>query len=202
LADTAGRFHIPHEHLFAVIDGVEMDLDTHRYETFDQLAVYCHRVASAVGLACIYIWGFRGPGAFEPARKAGIALQLTNILRDVKEDAQAGRVYLPLADLRECGYSVNDLLAGVADERFCRLMRLEIERAKGYYDAANELREWLLPDGRRIFGLMMSTYRELLAMIEHCPTDVLRRRVHLGVLKKLKILARWTIFQPKNRLGK
>ena len=77
-------------------------------------------MASAVGLACIHIWGFRGPEAFEPARQAGIALQLTNILRDLKEDAAAGRVYLPLADLRECGYSVDDLRAGVANDAFRR----------------------------------------------------------------------------------
>ena len=100
LADTVRRFHIPHEHLLAVIDGVEMDLTPRRYETFDELERYCERVASAVGLACIHIWGFRGPEAFEPARQAGVALQLTNILRDLKEDAAAGRVYLPLADLR------------------------------------------------------------------------------------------------------
>ena len=88
LADAVQRFHIPHEHLRAVIDGVEMDLDRRRYETFDELRTYCERVASAVGLACIHIWGFRGPEAFEPAGKCGIALQLTNILRDLKEDAE------------------------------------------------------------------------------------------------------------------
>ena len=146
LADAVRRFGIPHEQLRAVIDGVEMDLDRHRYETFDELQQYCQRVASAVGLACIHVWGFRGPEAFEPARKAGIALQVTNILRDLKEDAAAGRVYLPLEDLRDCGYSVEDLLAGVVNEPFFRLMRLEIDRAEQFYRDGAELMDWLEPE--------------------------------------------------------
>ena len=184
LADAVRRFHIPHEHLYAVIDGVEMDLDRRRYETFDELQQYCERVASAVGLACIHIWGFRGPEAFEPARQAGIALQLTNILRDLKEDAAAGRVYLPLADLRECDYSVDDLLAGVADERFHRLMALEVARAEQFYADGAELLDWLEPSGRRIFGLMMATYRALLRKIARRPADVFRRRVRLSRLEE------------------
>jgi len=197
LADAMKRFHIPHEHLTAVIDGVEMDLDRRRYETFDDLRLYCQRVASAVGLACIYVWGFRGPEAFEPARQAGVALQLTNILRDLKEDAASGRVYLPLEDLRQCGYTVDDLSAGVINEPFFRLMRLEIERAEQHYRAANELMDWLEPDGRRIFGMMMSTYRALLSRIEHRPADVMRRHIRLGAFARFKILARWTLFAPR-----
>ena len=119
-----------------MIDGVEMDLTPRRYETFDELEQYCERVASAVGLACIHIWGFRGPEAFEPARQAGVALQLTNILRDLKEDAAAGRVYLPLADLRRCGYSEKELSAGTVNDAFLDLMRFEIERAEQFYRAA------------------------------------------------------------------
>jgi squalene-associated FAD-dependent desaturase len=193
LADTVARFHIPHEHLYAVIDGVEMDLDQRRFETFGDLENYCERVASAVGLACIHIWGFRGPEAFEPARQAGIALQLTNILRDLKEDAQAGRVYLPLADLRECGYSVEDLSAGVDDERLRRLMAVEVARAEQFYAASDELMEWLSPSGRRIFGLMMATYHSLLRRIARRPGNVFRRRVRLGSLKKLQLVARWSL---------
>ena len=158
----SGEFQIPPEHLFAVLDGVEMDLDRRRYETFDELRQYCDRVASAVGLCCIHIWGFRGPEAFAPARQAGIALQLTNILRDLKEDAAAGRVYLPIEDLRQCGYSADDLLAGVADQRFRRLMAMEVARAERFYAEGAELLDWLAPPGRRMFGLLMATYRALL----------------------------------------
>ncbi len=177
-----------------MIDGVEMDLTPRRYETFDELEHYCQRVASAVGLACIHIWGFRGPEAFEPARQAGVALQLTNILRDLHEDAAAGRVYLPLADLRRCGYSEEELLAGTANDAFFELMRYEIDRAKQFYRAAAGLRDWLEPDGQRIFGLMAATYRRLLEQIERRPADVLRRRVRVGRLARLRLFLRWMLF--------
>jgi 15-cis-phytoene synthase len=193
LADTVRRYHIPHEHLSAVIDGVEMDVAGQRYETFEQLERYCERVASAVGLACIHIWGFRGPEAFEPARQVGIALQLTNILRDLKEDAAAGRVYLPLADLRSCGYSLDDLQAGVANDSFHRLMQFEIDRAKRFYRGGGGLWDWLEPDGRRIFGLMTTTYWRLLVRIERRPADVLRRRVRLGFFTKIGMFTRWML---------
>lgn len=196
MADAVCRFGIPPEHLHAVIDGVEMDLDGRRYETFDALRQYCERVASAVGLACIHIWGFRGRAAFEPARAAGVALQLTNILRDLREDARAGRLYLPLADMRQCGYSFDDLCAGVVNQPFLRLMNMEIDRAKQHYRAAEGLTEHLHPDGRKIFGAMTATYRELLRRIERRPADVLRRRIRVGPAAKLMILVRWSLFPP------
>jgi phytoene/squalene synthetase len=146
-------------------------------------------------MACIHIWGFRGPEAFEPARQAGVALQLTNILRDLKEDAAAGRVYLPLADLRQCGYSLDDLRAGVANDAFLRLMRLEIDRAEQFYRAAGGLWDWLEPDGRRIFGLMTATYRQLLKRIERRPADVLCRRIRLSTFTKLVMFTKWMFFR-------
>ena len=112
VAQTVRDFHIPIETLLAVLDGVEMDLQPRVYGTFDELAVYCERVASAVGLACMHIWGFDGAAALPAGRSAGLALQLTNILRDLSEDARQGRVYLPQADLAACGYTVEDLRGG------------------------------------------------------------------------------------------
>ena len=156
-------------------------------------------MASAVGLACIQVWGFRGTEAFEPARQAGVALQLTNILRDLKEDAAAGRVYLPLADLRRCGYSEKELLAGTVNDAFLDLMRFEIQRAEQFYRAAERLWDWLEPDGRRIFGLMTATYRQLLEQIERRPADVLLRRVRLGSLTRLRLFARWMLFSRAMR---
>lgn len=197
LADTVDRFQIPPEHLHAVIDGVEMDLDRQSYETFDGLSAYCERVASAVGLACIHVWGFRGRPALEPARKCGIAMQITNILRDLKEDAASGRVYLPLEDLRRFDYSVGDLTAGVTDERFFHLVRFEIDRARRYYHEGAELIDWLEPDGRRIFGMMMTVYSRLLDEIQRRPGDVFRRRIRLGRWRKLAIAARWTLLPPR-----
>jgi phytoene synthase len=190
LADAVRQFGIPHEHLFAVLDGMEMDLRRPSYQTFAELEEYCHRVASAVGLACIHIWGFDGPAALEPARRAGVALQLTNILRDLGEDAAAGRIYLPLEDFSSAGYSVDELRRGVANDGFLRLMRLEIARARRYYDTAEELMDHLSRDGRRIHGVLMDTYRRLLEKIERSPAEVLRHRIRLGRFEKLCIVAR------------
>jgi phytoene synthase len=196
LVDAVRRFQIPLEHLHAVIDGVEMDLTRTRYETFAELELYCQRVASAVGLACIYVWGFRGEGAFEPARQCGLAVQLTNILRDVKEDAARGRVYLPLEDVRACGAAVEDLLDGVAGEPVARLVAMEVARAESFYREGARLAEFLEPDGRRIFGLMTATYRALLRKIAARPHAILSRRVRLGAAKKLQLALRWLLFSP------
>jgi phytoene synthase len=203
LVDTVRRFHVPEEHLFTVIEGVEMDVAGRRYRTFAELAEYCHCVASAVGLACIHIWGFRGPGAWEPARSCGLAFQLTNILRDLKQDAASGRVYLPQEDLDRCGYSAEDLGRGVADERFGRLMAIEIRRAQEFYRCGAGLFDWLEPPGRRIFGMMLATYSRLLEAIARRPHNVLVGRVHLSRWQKLRIAARWTLLparRPRERL--
>ncbi len=197
LADAVQRFHIPAECLMAVLDGVQMDLDGRRYETFDELTQYCQRVASAVGLACIHIWGFRGQEALEPARKAGIAFQLTNILRDLKEDVSQGRIYLPLAELRQCGYSAEDLSRGVADDHFARLMAIQIRRARQLYHEGAELLDWLEPDGRPVFGVMTATYHALLERIARRPESVLGHRVRLSRWQKMRIAARWALLPPR-----
>jgi 15-cis-phytoene synthase len=197
LVDTVHEYQIPHEHLLAAIDGCEMDLAPTQYETFEQLEHYCEHVASAVGIACIYIWGFRGPEAFEPARRLGIAYQMTNILRDIKEDAANGRIYLPTADLRECSYSAKNLTAGVVNREFVRLMEYEIARTEQFYRDGSELYNCLLPDGRRILGLMTSTYWTLLQKIALRPEAVLRGRVRIRCLKRLRLFARWAFWPPR-----
>ena len=191
VAQTVRDFHIPPETLLAVLDGVEMDLSPRVYETFDELIVYCERVASAVGLACMHIWGFAGDAALPAGRSAGIALQLTNILRDLREDAGRGRVYLPLEDIRGCGYSIEELRRGVVNEAFLRLMKIEIERTESFYREAAELPRRLHPDGRRIYGLMMARYHVLLEKIRRRPGDVFSRRIRLGGLQKIWLTARW-----------
>jgi 15-cis-phytoene synthase len=192
LVDTVNIYSIPTEYLFAVFDGVEMDLDRQHYETFNELKQYCQRVASAVGLACIHIWGFQGQGttegdaAFETAWQAGIALQLTNILRDLKTDAAAGRIYLPLDDLKTCGYSEDDLKNGVVNDAFHRLMRLEIDRAKQFYREGAKLMDFLNRDGRPIFAVMMVAYVMLLKKIKRRPGDVFSRKIKLTKLDWLR----------------
>jgi phytoene synthase len=197
LADTVRRFKIPAAHLQAVIDGVEMDLDRRRYQTFDQLADYCRHVASAVGLACIHVWGFESDEAFGPASQCGLAFQLTNILRDLGEDAAAGRIYLPLDDFQACGYSPDDLCRGVVDDRYLRLMRLQTDRAEELYRQGADLFPLLEPDGRRIFGLLTDVYHRLLGRIQRHPADVLVRRVRLSSGQKLRVAARWLLLPPR-----
>jgi len=196
VADTVHTYGIPPEHLRAVIDGVEMDLDRRQYETFDELREYCYRVASAVGLACIHVWGFTDPAALKPAEDCGIALQLTNILRDLREDAEAERVYLPREDFLACGLSPDALLGNSADERFDELMNLEIARSEGFYRSGAALMDYLEPGGQRAFGMIVATYRALLARIKRSPRAVLEGRVCLPRRQKLRIAARWALLRP------
>ena len=176
-----------------------MDLAKKRYETFDELAEYCHRVATVVGLACLKIWGYRGGDPADAAEACGMAFQLTNILRDLREDSERGRVYLPQEDLRQFGYSAVDLAAANADERFDRLMRFQIERAERFYREATKLTEGLDAGGRRIFVMMIRVYHRLLKEIETDPSRVLSERIHLGHWRPLGIMMR-TLFHPSAKV--
>jgi 15-cis-phytoene synthase len=186
---TIVHYGIPRRYLDEVLDGVGMDLSTDHYETFADLYRYCYRVASAVGLACIHIWGFHEERAIAHAESAGIALQLTNILRDLGEDATRGRVYLPREDLERFGYSEEELRMGKRDERFRALMRFQIERARGYYESAAPLADLLTPTGRAVFLVMLRTYRGLLESIVQRDYDVFSSRVRLSRLRKLWLAA-------------
>jgi phytoene synthase len=190
LHDTMTRHGVPREYLEAVLDGVEMDLEPVAYDTFDELYRYCYRVASAVGLACIHIWGFRDDRAKVYAESAGIGFQLTNILRDLGDDAARGRVYLPREDLEQFGYAPERLKQGARDEAFRALMRFEVRRARGYYDASEPLTALLTPPGRAVFLVMARTYRGLLDAIERRRYDVFSRRIRLSLGHKLWLAAR------------
>jgi len=179
-ADTVRTHRIPAEYLHAAIDGVGMDLDVNHYRTFDDLYLYCYRVASVVGLSCIHIWGFADGSARRYAESAGIALQLTNILRDLGEDAGRGRVYLPEEDLEKFGYRREQLLRGEKGERFEALMRFQVDRARAYYDASRPLAPLLRPAGRAVFLVLLRTYRGLLDQIEASNFDVFGRRVRVS----------------------
>lgn len=196
LADAVARFEIPPRHLRAILEGVEMDLAPHRYEDFDELRGYCHRVASAVGLACLHIWGFEGDPETEAALDCGVAFQLTNILRDLKEDADHGRVYLPREDLRRFDYAEEELLAGVCDKRFHDLMQFEIRRTETLYRHTAPLYASLSPEGRRALGMMSSTYWRLLQEIRRREGDVLRRRIRIPLGGKLAIAAAHLLRAP------
>jgi phytoene synthase len=203
LLETIEHYQIPRDLFFAVLDGVEMDLTKNRYENFSQLQLYCERVASTVGLACIHIWGFAGQGrpeaaeVFELARKVGIAYQLTNILRDIKEDAERDRVYLPQDEISSAGYSVDEINRGVVNPAFDRLLHSQTQRAEECYAASRELYARLMPDGKKIFGLMTATYHAILKKIAADPAAVFRKRIRLGKFERIRLLARWTFLTPK-----
>jgi 15-cis-phytoene synthase len=180
LADTVERFAIPREHFEAVIAGVEMDLQRERYETWEgDLEAYCYRVASAVGLVCIEIFGYRNQSARQYAVELGLAFQLTNILRDVAEDARRGRIYLPRADLRRFGCREEDVLVGHCTEAFRQVMAYECARAGEHYGrarflVAEEDRQSLAPA-----EAMRLIYEQLLRRIMFRQYDVFGPKIRL-----------------------
>jgi len=188
--DTVQRYRIPEQHLLEIVDGVECDLAPVAYATFANLRQYCYLVASAVGLACVRIWGFTSEAIFEPAIECGIAFQLTNILRDLREDAENGRVYLPQEDLDRFGVARHDLLHAPDDERLHSLIRFELERTRECYDRAAVTAQYLSPEGQRIFSLMFGTYRSLFDELQRRGAGILRERVRLSWRNKLTIAAK------------
>lgn len=192
------RYAIPREHFDAVFEGVEYDLDDPSFETFAELETYCHRVATAVGLASLRIWGIEGdePEYLEQAQACGLAFQLTNILRDLLEDARRDRVYIATEDLLACGYESADafreaMLASRDDAVLRRMLELYARRIRNYYANALGLYDRLSPEGRRIYGMMWSVYASIFRKIDANPSAVLNRRVRLPRYKKLSIAARW-----------
>jgi 15-cis-phytoene synthase len=173
------RFPMPKEYFEEMINGCEMDLLRNRYETFDELHQYCYRVASVTGLMCIEIFTYRSPGAKDYAVNLGVALQLTNILRDLKEDAARGRVYLPQEDLRRFGYSEDDLASGKINDNFREMMMFECARAREYYRlAADHLPEEDRPTMTAAVTMGKIYYR-LLEQIEQLDYDVFNNRIRL-----------------------
>jgi phytoene synthase len=185
--DTVKRFHIPAEYFHQLIDGTVMDLEPRRYETFEDTYRYCYHVASVVGLVCIHVFGFSDPRAIELAEYNGIAFQLTNILRDLREDAQMGRVYLPQEDLRRFQYSEADLVAGRENVALHALMRFEVERARDYYDRAAPLLDLVSADSRPCLEAMRKIYGGILDRIVAQNYDVFRQRARVPTWRKLLI---------------
>ena len=188
LYDTVRTFQIPAEYFIKLIDGTEMDLTTASYRSFEDLYRYCYHVASTVGLICIHIFGFHDSRAQECAEACGIAFQLTNILRDVKEDLKRHRIYLPLEDFQRFNYTESELRLELMDERFRDLMRFEAQRARTFYLKARPLVGMLERDSRPAFWAMFESYQCLLKNIERRNYDVLSRRVQLTLQNKFQIL--------------
>lgn len=188
LLDAARRFHIPLPRFEEIIDGVAMDLERGRYPTFEALVSYCHRVASSVGLACVHVFGFRDKFALDAAVDLGIALQLTNILRDLKEDAQRGRLYLPAEDLERFGVTERDLLEGRRTPQFLELMKFEVARARTYFKRGERLFACLSRWIRPCPIAMACAYRKILDSIESHGYDVFSHRVRLTRSQRTLVL--------------
>jgi len=192
LGDSVRRHAIPQKYLDEVIDGVTMDLEPRTFATFDDLYPYCYRVASAVGLSCIHLWGYESNGgrAEAMAESCGIALQLTNIIRDVREDAENGRIYLPKEDLDRFGVSRDDLLAKVPNDRLRALLAFQADRSRDYYARSAPLVGQVAQSGRPVLRTIVGIYRALLDEIARRDYDVLSRRVSLPTWKKATIALR------------
>jgi len=189
LMDAAKRFHIPRPRFEEILDGVAMDLDRRRYETFEALLSYCRRVASAVGLACVHVFGFRDRAALDAAVDLGIALQLTNILRDLREDSERGRIYLPREDLDRFGVLEEDLLQGRMTPEFTALMKFEVARARDYFARGEKLFGCLSRWIRPCPIAMSAAYKTILETIEKQGYDVFTRRIRLSKRQRALVLA-------------
>ncbi|MFQ6020110.1 MAG: presqualene diphosphate synthase HpnD, partial [Dehalococcoidia bacterium] len=191
LHHAVNTFNIPHQYLYELIEGVEMDLSVRRYASFSELSRYCYLVAASVGLISIEIFGYkRGPLAREHAIDLGLAFQLTNILRDLREDAGRDRIYIPLDELARFGYGEAELLAGVANDPFRRLLAYQIGRARDYYRQGRRLLPYLPKRARACVGVMSGIYGRILDSIEGRPTAVFRERIGLGTGQKLALAGR------------
>jgi phytoene synthase len=184
-ADTRIRYQIPWRYAEQLIAGVAQDLDKTRYQTFDELAEYCYGVASTVGLMAMHIIGFQDSRTIPYAVKLGVALQLTNVLRDVGEDWRNGRLYLPQEELAAFGLGEQDIAAGVVDDRWRDLMRFQLDRTRQLYDEALPGVALLDSDGRFAITAAAQLYRSILDDIEVNDYDVFQRRAHVTTWGKI-----------------
>ncbi len=186
--DTRTRYRIPRQYAEQLLDGIATDLNKTRYESFDELAHYCYAVASTVGLMVMHIVGYAGKEAIPFAVKLGVALQMTNILRDVAEDWSNGRLYLPQDELTACGLSETDVARGVVDDRWRSFMRFQIERTRRLYAEALPGIAMLGRRGRFAVGAAAELYQAILNDIEAHDYDVFTRRARVDDRRKAALL--------------
>ncbi|HWR00630.1 MAG TPA: phytoene/squalene synthase family protein [Chlorobaculum sp.] len=186
--DTIRQYAIPIELPLDLIDGVAMDIDFTTFETFDELYIYCYKVASVVGLMTAEIFGYSDRKALQHAIDLGIAMQLTNILRDVGEDVDRGRIYLPMEDLRRFSYSQDEFMHKTMNDNFVRLMKFQIERARRYYESAEQGIPMLEKNSRMAVEISSRNYSEILKAIEENGYDVFSQRAYRSLYQKLSTL--------------
>jgi phytoene synthase len=194
--DTVQRYNIPHRYFYEMIDGISSDLEPRQIETFEELRRYCYQVASVVGLTIIHIFGFQSIKALLLAEKCGIAFQLTNILRDVREDAGLGRVYIPREDLERFGVSLEELRSGAESVNFRQLMQFEAGRAWEYYRDSAPLAQLIDKQTRPSLWALREIYQRLLRRIETGNYAVLSRRINVPTYTKLGLLIKAFLLKP------
>jgi phytoene synthase len=185
LIPVVQRFKLPQEHLLEIIDGMEMDLDQPRYADFKSLQLYCYRVASVVGLLSAEIFGYTDRETLKYAHDLGIAFQLTNIIRDVGEDARRNRIYLPMDEMQQFGVTAADILNARESDNFQKLMAFQIERARRYYQQAFDHLPATDRKAQRAGLIMAAIYRAVLDEVERSGCHMLKERVSLGPAYKL-----------------
>jgi len=187
LGKTISKFNIPLDPFFELIKGMEMDIQKDRYKSFDDLQLYCYRVASTVGLMCIEIFGYKHPSTKKFAVDLGIALQLTNILRDISTDAENGRIYLPQEDLQHFNYNESDLINKIYNKQFKDLMMYETGRAKIYFNSATSHLD--LDDKKTMFAAraMQHIYYKMLEKIIDADYDVFNNNIKVSKVEKVGI---------------
>ncbi|HET7893685.1 MAG TPA: phytoene/squalene synthase family protein [Candidatus Sulfotelmatobacter sp.] len=204
LTDAQRRYSIPAGLLDELAHGTAMDVEhaeagtqttgapviTIQYKTFEDLRLYCYRVASVVGLVCIHIFGYRDPAAEPLAETCGLAFQLTNIIRDVKEDASMGRIYLPEEDLAKFNLSASELLATPDPARLRPVLELEADRARKFYLSGDALIPYIAEDSQPALWVLVTIYRRLLEKIAEKQYDVFSAKISLSTWEKLRILAK------------
>jgi phytoene synthase len=188
--DAVERYKIPHQYFFQMIEGVSSDLEPREMQTFEELYNYCYHVASVVGLTVIHIFGFEDPAALKLAEKCGIAFQLTNILRDVREDAEKQRIYLPAEDRRRFEVQMGDLKGGAVSDALRKLLQFEAARAREYYRESAPLVELIHSRSRPSLRALIGIYSRLLDKIEAAQYEVLAERVRVPNWEKVWILVR------------
>ena len=191
--DSVQRYGIPHQYFHDMIRGVSSDLEPRRIQTFQELYDYCYHVASVVGLTIIHIFGFKNPDALRLAERCGVAFQLTNILRDVREDAELGRVYLPAEDLEKFGVKPEELAGSALSPALRNLLAFEADRARAYYREAEPLADLVDRRSRASLKALIAIYSRLLERISNSGYQVLAGRVRVPAWEKIWILARCAI---------
>ncbi|MEI6728232.1 MAG: phytoene/squalene synthase family protein [bacterium] len=187
---TALKYNIPKKYFFELIEGVKGDLTKLKFNTYDELDNYCYLVAAVPGLMISYILGFTDPKALKYASEFGKAMQITNILRDLKEDWQRGRIYLPQKDLEKFGYSETDLSQNIVNDHFKNLLKAYIEKAKNMYTFGYQGLQYLTPEGRFCAKLCGLVYSAILDKIEQQDYDVFNKRARTSTLEKLWLVGR------------